>query len=161
MDEELIDQELTPQEEQDVLNAFQTIRNIILPKSKALTPKQRQALQHAAEDRRNFCGKAINYIEQDATLLPPGKDLVKVKRDRKYNFQLGGILAQAKITEELISDTQIACQTDEYSFGLATYKTAQYKAEMGVPGYDSVVADMGKLFERDGGNNEEPTPPNA
>lgn len=159
MEEELIDQELTPQEELDVLNAFQTIRNIILQKSKSLTPKQRRSLPHAADDRKSFCGKAINYIEQDATLLPPGKDLVKVKKDRKYNFQLGAILAQARITEELISDTQIACQTDEYSFALATYKTAKYKAEMDEPGYDSVVADMGVLFEGQGGKKEEPTPP--
>jgi hypothetical protein len=158
MEDELIDKELTPQEEQDVLNAIHTIKNILLPKSVALTPKQRK-IPHTADDRETFCSKSINYVEDDPSLLPPKKNLTKVKRDKKYSSQLSPILAQIRILEEIVSDTLIATQADEYSFGLGTYKTAKYKTNMGIAGYDSVVEDLGSLFKGQKVKKKKHTPP--
>lgn len=158
MEDELIDKELAPQEEQDIIDAIHKIKDILLPKSVGLTTKQRK-IPHTAEDRETFCSKSINYVEDDPSLLPPKKDLIRAKRDKKYASQLVPILAQIRILEEIVSDTLIAAQADEYSFGLGTYKTAKYKANMGIAGYDSVVEDLGILFKGQKVRKKKQTPP--
>lgn len=159
MDEELIDQTYTPQEITDMTNALNTIKGIVLPKCKNLSPEQRQAFQHSAADRKTYVSKAINYVESNGELLPEGRDLDMVKRDRTFDNQISPLFAEVKILEELYSDTQIAAQTDEYSFLLGVYNKAQYLEKLGTPGMTAIVQDLGQLWKKQGHPKNPPTPP--
>lgn len=145
----LIDVEYTPQELSDIDMHQEGILAIIIPKSVNLTKLQRK-LPHAAADRKVYCTKSVIVVEANPNLLPPTGTIEKMKRDMLLDRQIEPAREKnAKITE-LLTDSQIAAQTDAFTFLLDVYRSAQNQAELGVPGMDSIVADLGKLFKKQG-----------
>jgi len=51
---------------------------------------------------------------------------------------------------EMVSDTRIAASSDAYQAGLSIYGSAKGAAKQGVPGTQSIVDEMGKLFDGQG-----------
>ena len=156
MAENLIDDEYLSQEMADMNADLDDLIAKLKLRSVNLTDEQRE-MQHAADKRKEFTHKGINYSENDSRLVPPTSSVDKVKRDRIMDRQLEGIKEKVKIALGIITDTQVAAQIDEYSYALDVYSIAQTNEKLGIQGMKPIVDDMGELFKSQG--NRRPKPP--
>jgi len=51
---------------------------------------------------------------------------------------------------EMMNDTRTAAGSDAYQASLSIYSSAKAAAKQGVPGTQTIVDEMGKLFESQG-----------
>jgi hypothetical protein len=59
---------------------------------------------------------------------------------------------------EMVADSRTAAGSDAYTAALAIYNSAKTAAKQGVPGTQTIVDELGKLFEGQGSDNTPDTP---
>lgn len=142
----LINAQLSQEDQQAILAALDSIKEK-LPFMVSLSPRQRQTLPKMDDARRPFVEKALEYGEKEPNIVPPYLDLDGMKNDLEIFRQLQTIARDCNRLSEMISDTLVAASSDAYSAALTMYNSSKMAAANSVPGMDTVVADLKKLFE--------------
>ena len=112
-----------------------------------LSPEQKQRLPKMDDARIPFVEKGLFYGEQQPLIVPPFTNLAEYKKDLDFFKATRRVGAEIASIAEMVSDTRIAASVDAYQAGLSIYGSAKGAAKQGVPGTQSMVDEMGKLFD--------------
>jgi hypothetical protein len=137
---------LTHEVKGNAIEAIDTLKDS-LPFLLNLSTAQRVSLPKMDDGRRPFVEKALGYGEKESAVVPPYIDLAELRSDLELYSSLAEIYKPLKQLEQLLSDTLIAAGSDSYTAALSIYNSAKRAAKDGVPGAQSIVDDLKKLFE--------------
>jgi hypothetical protein len=152
----LISAEISANDQQKALALIAELRSLF-PFGIKLSNDQKKLLPKVDDARLPFVEKGLNFGKQEARIVPPFTDLPELNRDLDLYKALGQIESELLSLTEMVVDSRMAAGTDAYQAALSIYNSAKGAAKMGVPGTQSMVAEMSKLFETQGKKAVEPT----
>ena len=117
-----------------------------------LTPDQRKRLPKLDDGRIPFVDKGLDFGLQQPKVLPPFIDLTEMKKDIDFVKATRRVGAALMSLAEMLDDTRMAAGSDAYQAALSIYASAKSAAKQEVPGTQTIVDEMGKLFEGQGKN---------
>ncbi len=146
--------------EEDEKKAMELLAQLkaLFPFGIKLTSDQKKRLAKLDDARIPFADKGIFYGEQQPLIVPPYTDLTELKKDIAFFKATRRVGAELSSLAEMVDDSRIAAGVDAYQAVLSIYNSAKGAAKQGVPGTQTIVDEMGKLFE---GQGKIPTPGDA
>ena len=102
------------------------------------------------DGRLPFTEKGMQFGKQIPAIVPPYTPLDEYKKDLNLYNLLGPIEKELQSIAEIIADTRAAAGSDAYTAALSIYSSAKGAAKSGIPGTQTVVDEMGKLFSGQG-----------
>ena len=145
----LISATFTEQDEKEVMDLLAQIK-AKFPFGIKLTSDQRKKLPKLDDGRIPFADKGIFYGEQQPLIVPPYTDMAELKKDLAFVKATRRVGAELLSLTEMVTDTRMAAGSDTYQAALSIYNSAKGAAKQGVPGTQTIVDEMGKLFEGQG-----------
>ena len=115
-----------------------------------LTDDQKKRLPKLDDARIPFADKGLFYGEQQPLIVPPYTDLGEYKVDLNFVKATRRVGSELASIAEMVSDTRMAAGADAYQAALSIYSSAKNAAKQGVPGTQTIVDEMGKLFDGQG-----------
>jgi len=115
-----------------------------------LTDDQKKRLPKLDDARIPFADKGLFYGEQQPLIVPPYTDLGEYKVDLNFVKATRRVGSELASIAEMVSDTRMAAGADAYQAALSIYSSAKSAAKQGVPGTQTIVDEMGKLFDGQG-----------
>ena len=151
---------LTAQDVQDILAAIQVIENK-LPFIVGLTADERKTLPKINRQNKLFVDDALQACANNASLLPTYVSVGEMQKDYDLYRTLEQVLQPLAQLYEKVRDTQILTGSESYSSALTVYKLFQMAAAVGMPGMDTIVAQLSERFAGQGSTTTEnsETPP--
>ena len=134
--------------DQAVTNIKKSINDIRqqLPFLVTLTADERRTLPKMGDVTLNFVGKAISYMENNATLVPPFVNVAEARKDYELANKL---LVLVQLMEQLTSqsdDTLMLAGSEAYVASLSFYNSVKYAAGKGIPGAKEAYDELRKRF---------------
>jgi hypothetical protein len=142
----------------DALNtALSTLNGIQVVQ---LTVDERGQMQSMSETRFPFTQKAIEILApQFPNLQPPFMPLADAQADLETSLTLREINVLVKEINDRFTDFSLASEHYAYKYMRKFYAIAKEGQSVNTPGADTVVSELGPLFEGQGENGgENPTP---
>ena len=146
---DLISATFSPEDEKEVMELLAQLR-AKFPFGIKLSADQKKHLPKMDDARIPFVEKGLFYGEQQPLVVPPYTNLGECKLDLEFFKATRRVGAELASIAEMVSDTRMAASIDAFQVGLSIYGSAKSAAKQGVPGTQSIVDDMGKLFEGQG-----------
>jgi len=115
-----------------------------------LTDDQKKRLPKLDDARIPFADKGLFYGEQQPLIVPPYTNLGEYKVDLNFVKATRRVGSELASIAEMVSDTRMAAGADAYQAALSIYSSAKSAAKQGVPGTQTIVDEMGKLFDGQG-----------
>lgn len=141
-----------------VKTALQTIATN-LPFLIGLTTEERIALPAIDVNNKAFTEDAISAGVNNANLLPAYLSTASMQTDLSLFTQLDEVITLTKQLLEKLEDTQLLAGSEAYVGALSLYKLFGSAADAGVPGSDSIYAQLKQRFAGQGGAGNAPTNP--
>ena len=138
--------------EEDEKKAMELLAQLkaLFPFGIKLSVSERKHLAKLDDGRIPFVEKGLFYGKQQPLVVPPytnlrefGRDLDFVKATRRVGTELLSLA-------EMMDDTRTAAGSDAYQAALSIYSSSKAAAKQGVPGTQTIVDEMGKLFDGQG-----------
>ncbi|MFA9189816.1 hypothetical protein AAGV28_00405 [Flavobacterium sp. FZUC8N2.13] len=142
-----------------VKTALQTI-NTNLPFLIGLTKEERIALPAIDVNNKAFAEDAISAGLNNASLIPAYVSVATMQNDMALFNQLDEIAGIVNQLLEKIEDTKLLAGSEAYVSALTLYRLFGAAAEAGVPGSDTIVAQLKTRFAGQGGAAKAPVNPN-
>ena len=140
-----IDVTLTPEAQQQIQEAFNTIRSQ-MPFLLTLTPTQRQQLPKMGDKSRAFVRKALSVAQQNPDILPRSFDPGELERDVElFEAVYPLMLATAQLLE-MLDDTLMAVGSEAYVAALKVYNYTKVSGQ--VDGLDAAIEEMSERFAK-------------
>lgn len=138
--------------EQDEQRAMQLIAELksLFPFGIKLSDDQRKHLPKLDDTRLPFVEKSLSYGLQEPLIVPPFIDLNEYKKDIEFFKATRRVGAELLSLAEMVTDSRTAAGSDAFQTALSIYSSTKGAAKQGVPGTQSKVDEMGKLFEGQG-----------
>ena len=138
--------------EEDEAKAMELLAQLkaLFPFGIKLSDDQKKHLPHLDDGRIPFADKGLFYGGQQPLIVPPYTDLGEFKKDIDFVKATRRVGAELLSFTEMVTDTRIAAGSDAYQAALSIYNSAKGAAKQGVPGTQTIVDEMGKLFEGQG-----------
>jgi hypothetical protein len=114
------------------------------------SPDQRKHQPKLYDGRLPFVEKALAFGRQQPLIVPPYTDLNELEKDLDFVKATRRVGTEIASLAEMVADSRVAAGSDAYSAALAIYNSAKAAAKQGVPGTQSIVDELGKLFEGQG-----------
>ena len=111
-----------------------------------LDPSVRKTMPKMDDGRKPFVEKALQYAKSEPRIVPPYTDLAELAKDLTLYNALSELERKLIGLTEMISDTRTAAGSDAYVAALSIYNSAKAAAKAGVPGTNSIVDELSKLF---------------
>ena len=146
---DLISATFSEEDEKEVMELLAKLK-AKFPFGIKLTADQRKRLPKMDDGRIPFVEKGLFYGEQQPLIVPPFTNLAEYKKDLDFVKATRRVGAELASIAEMVADTRIAAGADAYQAGLSIYSSAKSAAKQGVPGTQSIVDEMGKLFNGQG-----------
>lgn len=147
---------LSANDVQDILTAIQTIESK-LPFIIGLTTEERKTLPKINRQNKLFVDDALQACINNATLLPNYISVGEMQKDYELYRSLEQVLQPLAQLYEKVRDTQMLAGSEAFSSALMVYKMFQMAAGVGMPGMETIVAQLAERFNGQGGTtNEEP-----
>ncbi|MFN0201049.1 MAG: hypothetical protein ACKVTZ_05985 [Bacteroidia bacterium] len=147
---------LSANDVQDILAAIQTIESK-LPFIIGLTTEERKTLPKINRQNKLFVDDALQACMNNATLLPNYISVGEMQKDYELYRSLEQVLQPLAQLYEKVRDTQMLAGSEAFSSALMVYKMFQMAAGVGMPGMETIVAQLAERFNGQGGTaNEEP-----
>lgn len=115
-----------------------------------LSAEERKHLAKLDDARIPFADKGLAFGLQQPLVVPPYTDLAEYKKDIDFVKATRRVGAELASLAEMMNDTRAAAGSDAYQAALSIYNSAKGAAKQGVPGTQTIVEEMGKLFEGQG-----------
>lgn len=122
----------------------------LFPFGLKLSADERKTLAKLDDTRSPFVEKGLQFGRQQPMIVPPYTPLDELEKDFNLFASLRRVAAELDSLAELVNDTRTAAGTDAYQAALSIYKSAKGAAKSGVPGTQTIVDEMGKLFSTQG-----------
>lgn len=134
--------------ELDIIDqALKTINETLAGKVINLTPEERTQYGSIREENKLLVNKVkdmeSNYPEHHPGFL----DLVEFGRDYDARQQLESRVALTNTLAEMMSDTKILLDYDNYNYAVAYYRYMKMLAQQNVPGTTSIYENMRQVYE--------------
>lgn len=135
--------------EEDEKKAMELLAQLkaLFPFGIKLSDDQKKHLSRLDDGRIPFADKGLFYGGQQPMVVPPFTDLAEYKKDLDFVKATSRVGAELMSFAEMVSDTRTAAGSDAYQAALSIYSSAKAAAKQGVPGTQTIVDEMGKLFE--------------
>ncbi|MFZ4723807.1 MAG: hypothetical protein ACOYMD_00025 [Paludibacter sp.] len=121
-----------------------------LPFAIKLSTDERKHLTKLDDARIPFAEKGLAFGLQQPMVVPPFTDLNEYKKDLDFVKATRRVSAELMSIAEMLTDTRAAAGSDAYQAALSIYSSAKSAAKQGIPGTQTIVDEMGKLFEGQG-----------
>jgi len=149
----LISATFTEENERQAMELLAQLK-ALFPFGIKLSADQKKRLPKLDDVRIPFAEKWLFYGEQQPLIVPPFTNLGEYKVDLEFVKATRRVGAELASIAEMVSDTRMAAGADAYQASLSIYGSAKSAAKQGVPGTQTIVDEMGKLF--DGQGNKAP-----
>lgn len=140
-----ISAELTAENQAKALELLGQLK-ALLPFGIKLTTDQKKVMAKVDDARLPFVEKAFQFGKQEARIVPPFTVLDEYSRDLELYRALGPIENEIHSLAEMISDTRMAAGADAFQSALSIYNSSKGAAKNNIPGTQTIVDELGKLF---------------
>jgi len=137
---------LTQQDIDDIKHHVQQIESK-LPFLVGLTTAERQRLPKIHRSNKIFVDDALRTAEENQSVIPDYVDIAELRKDLELYESLSKVLLPIQQLTEKLRDTQILAGSESYTSALVIYNMFQMAAKMGLPGMDTVVAQLAERFQ--------------
>ena len=144
----MISVEFTEQELTRLGNALNEIAQVFSGKVINLTPEERKQYGSIADKNKVFVDKCKAYMEQNIDTLPKTIDKHEFDKDYKARQQMEEPLRKLLQLAEMLSDTKILLDFDNYNGSLSYYRYVKFLATQNTPGITSIYEDLRQHFEK-------------
>lgn len=145
MNNDLVKGELTPEQQQAVLQVLQDLQ-AKLPFLIDLTAEDRRNLPKLGDKSRAFVDQCLVAANQNEGMLPRNFDLDEYRRDVGLFKQMEPVVMAMRQFSSRVEDTFLAVGSDAYSQSLVVYQTAKLAGKDG--SMNQHLEGMGKRFAR-------------
>lgn len=139
-----------------VRNAFSTI-NTLLPFMIGLTNDERMTLPKMNVVNKQFVTDALHAIENNGSLFPPYINAQELNNDLTVYNQLDELVTLAQQLTEKLRDTQMLAGSEAYVSALTIYRLIESASHAGLPGTDTIYAQLAERFANQGNNKSTTT----
>lgn len=119
-----------------------------------LSVDESKHLSKLDDARIPFADKGLFYGEQQPMVVPPFTNLAEYKKDMDFFKATRRVGAELLSLTEMVTDSRTAAGSDAYQAALSIYNSAKGAAKQGIPGTQTIVDEMGKLFEGQRNNSK-------
>jgi len=144
-----ISTQFTDEDLNDVLQAINTIRQK-LPFLVKLSAGDKKTTSMLDDGRTPFANKALDYASREASISPNPMLLEEAKLDSNLFGKLQSVDRELSRLSEMVADTKMLAGAELYEFARVVYKMAKISASLKVPGTQSIVEDLGRLYASNG-----------
>jgi hypothetical protein len=141
-----ISTEITPQKKAAIVAAIQALKTELQGIIINLNADERQSLPKIGDRTLAFDEKCKAYMASRPELVPGFVNLTEMAKDRKLVDDLLPCLQELAPICEGIEDTISLAYTDIYTGDLAFHANVKQAAKRGVPGTDTIYADLKERF---------------
>lgn len=145
MNENRVSGTLSPEDQQAVLAAIETIKQK-LPFLVDLSPEDRHSLPRMGKKSRGFVEQASDLATRNPGILPRAFDLEEYQRDVALIRAMSPITIALDQLNEFADDTMVALGSDAYLASLMVYRCAK-QAGIG-DALDAQLDELAKRFAR-------------
>lgn len=111
-----------------------------------LTAEERKAMRIMGDKSIAFVQKALEYADNNQTLVPSYLDLSEAKKDFALARDLYGILQQINTLQRAVEDTMMVAGSEAYDAALIFYNSVKGASRVNVPGSEAVYNDLQQRF---------------
>ena len=119
-----------------------------------LSDDEKKHLNRLDDGRIPFVEKGLFYSERQPLEVPPFTNLGEYKKDIDFVKATSRVGVELQSLAEMVTDARTAAGSDAYQAALSVYNSAKGAAKQGVPGTQTIVDEMGKLFEGQRNNSK-------
>ena len=150
--------QITPEDQQAIEGALDTLKTKLQPYLHSLTPKDRKELPKMNDRSVAFVNKSLEYAESNTALVPAFVDVAELRKDLDAVENLTQFRRQVEEIFTLLDDTVMLAGSEAYVASLAFYNSVKLGARMNIPGAKPVYEDLRERFAGQGRSAEpEPT----
>jgi len=149
----LISATFTEENERQVMTLLTQLKSL-LPFGIKLSDDEKKHLNRLDDGRIPFVEKGLFYGERQPLVVPPYTNLGEYKKDIDFVKATSRVGAELQSLAEMVTDARTAAGSDAYQAALSVYNSAKGAAKQGVPGTQTIVDEMGKLFEGQRNNSK-------
>lgn len=155
---DLISQHYTAAEKTSVNTAWATIESIINPKSRNLTPEEREKYGSINEQNKLLVNKDKDYNDNQPALSSPDVNWSEFNLDYADRSFLEATALKFESMANRCRETKILHDHDNYQNALIDYHYTDFKAnKTNDAGYETKYNELKQFFPNTGGSNT-PTP---
>ena len=143
----MISVDFSDQELNKIENALNEVLQVLSGKVINLTPEERKQYGSIADKNKIFVDKCKAYMEQNIDTLPKTIDKHEFDKDYKARQQIEEPLRKLLQLAEMLSDTKILLDFDNYNGSLSYYRYVKFLATQNMPGITSIYADLSQHFQ--------------
>lgn len=154
--ENRIDVTMTAEEQNAVLQAVSTIK-AGLPFLIKLSEAERKSIQMMDDGRKPFVEKCISIAQRNAGLDPGSGLLDAASKDLTLFTFLATFENELMQVLEMVHDTRQLVGSEAYEVGRFIYMKAKMNVKMNVPGSQTTVDELSKLFKQTAAATEKTT----
>jgi hypothetical protein len=146
---DLISADFTVENQNEVLDLILQLKSKLSFGIK-LAENVKKTIPRLDDGRLPFTEKGMQFGKQIPAIVPPYTPLDEYQKDLDLYNLLGPIEKELLSLSEIIADTRTASGSDAYTAALSIYNSAKGAVKSGIPGTQTVVEEMGKLFAGQG-----------
>ena len=143
----MISVDFSDQELNKIENALNEVLQVLSGKVINLTPEERTQYGSIGDKNKIFVDKCKAYMEQDPTTVPNTLDKHEFDKDYKARQQMEEPLKKLNRITEMLMDTKILLDFDNYNGSLSYYRYVKFLATQNMPGITSIHADLSQHFQ--------------
>ena len=144
----MISVDFSDQELNKIENALNEVLQVLSGKVINLTPEERTQYGSIGDKNKIFVDKCKAYMEQDPTTVPNTLDKHEFDKDYKARQQMEEPLKKLSRITEMLMDTKILLDFDNYNGSLSYYRYVKFLATQNTPGITSIYEDLRQHFEK-------------
>ena len=153
------DYELPPEDRPEILAAIVTLKTKLVPRLLDLNASDRKALRKVNSGSIDFVVKTHGYMVANPQMVSPIIDVVGCGNDIDGFNELRGMGQDLENVFDMVDDTRMFLGARSFGATRAGYKGFQSAKELGQPGAELIVDDLGTQFEGQGRSAKPSVPP--
>jgi hypothetical protein len=145
----LIDVNLTALEKETAIGVVSSAK-LAMPFLIKLSDDERKSLQMMDDGRKPFVEKCIDFASHNPNLDLGSGLIMRVPNDLSLYSFLSTIENELLQLLEMVHDTKQLAGAEAYEVARMVYLKAKMNVQMGIPGSQSIVDELGQLYKQNG-----------
>lgn len=146
--------EVSPEDQQAIEGALDTLRATLQPYLQSLTVQDRRELPKMSDGTLPFVSKAVEYAETNAGFVPAFVNVAELKKDLAAVDNLTQFLRRVEEIHTLLDDTIVLAGSEAYVAALAFYNSIKLGVRMNIPGAKAIYEDLKQRFAKSASSPE-------
>lgn len=145
----LIDVNLTALEKDSALVGISATK-VAMPYLIKLSDDDRRSLQKMDDGRKPFVEKCVDFASHNLALDPGSGLIERAPNDISLYSFLSSVENELLQLLEMVRDTKQLAGAEAYEVARMVYLKAKMNVQMGIPGSQSIVDELGQLYKQNG-----------